>query len=82
MLIKVNHNYLTALFLGGLEPCSNTFLTHDTLTVAQLSVDSVLWILVTKRHGVSIDDDGDVNKRMEYGTGRTDVALQLPLVSL
>ncbi len=62
MLIKVNNHNLAALFLGSLKTCCNTFLTHYALAVAQLTVNSVLRILVSKRHCVSINDDVDIGK--------------------
>ena len=72
MFVKVDNHNLAALFLGGFETSRHSFFTHDALTVAQLSVDGVFRILMAKRHGVGINDDGDIGKGMKNEQKRTE----------
>ena len=48
----------------------HSFFAHDSLAVAKLSINSVFWILMAKRHGVGVDDNDDIGKGVENGTSR------------
>ena len=75
VFIKIYHHYFASLFLGRLEDSSHTFLTHNAFTISKLTIDSVLWILVSKRHSMGIDDNGNIiwNPRSVFNQKVSDV---------
>ena len=82
MLVKVDNNNLTTLVLCSLKTCSYSFLTHNSFTVTQLATNCIFRILMTKRHGVSINSNGNICKGMKNGSSGTDITGKFSLVSV
>ena len=82
MLVKVDNNNLTTLFLCSLKTCCYSFLTHNSFAVTQLTTNCIFRILMTKRHGVSINSDCNIYKGMKNGSSGTDITGKFSLVSV